>query len=65
MENKYYNRKFSVSYKVQINNFVHCYQQTIYLFPNDTEDDLIRKIKSKIRPYQSPNVIYTYEEVPI
>jgi hypothetical protein len=47
---KKYNRKFCVLYKKHTQNGYIAYHENIYLYPEENiEDDLIRKIKSKIR----------------
>jgi hypothetical protein len=61
---KKYNRKYQVSYKIHINNGYKGYFETIYLYPDETEIDLINKIEERIRP-SNTNTSYEYTEVKI
>jgi len=64
MKNKY-NRKYQVSYKTNVNGDSHRgYFETIYLYPEETEIDLINKIEKRIRPSKN-NTHYEYTEVKI
>ena len=65
---KKYNRKFCVLYKKHTQNGYIAYHENIYLYPEENiEDDLIRKIKSKIRWPQinETTITYSFEELPI
>jgi hypothetical protein len=62
---KKYNRKYQVSYKTNMNdNGYKGYFETIYLYPNETEIDLVNKIEERIRP-SNTNTSYEYTEVKI
>jgi hypothetical protein len=64
MKNKY-NRKYQISYKTNISEDGYTgYFETVYLYPNETEFDLINKIEGKIR-FSNTNTIYEYTEVHI